>query len=234
MSKAEISQDKKKAILVGSEGFVGKYVLERLVKHRVYAQVKVIAQNKPSIESDKVEVILSPIEKVDLTRDKVDDLFICYDASFFNAGGKYHIPKESYRHIPKMLWQARQRHVGQVMLLSSMRADKDAMATTNRIRGLIEESVSDMGFWGTHIFKPSILIGETLDTDWGQEWSDRIGDRINRLTGGWLRRNKPIEADIVARAMVDAAQKFQSGVHYYSSSWLQDYATVNKRTDISR
>ena len=232
--KAEIARDDKVAIVVGAEGFVGEHVLRFLAAHEAYAQVRVICQANPPVQHKKLEVLLQPIEQVNLRQWKADDLFICYDASFFNTGGKYAIPSSSYRYIPRMVLQAHDQKVGQVMLLSSMRADKDAILSTHRIRALIEETVVSMGFWSTHIFRPSILLGESLPQSWGQGIADQIGDRVNNLTGGWLKKNKPIEAEVVARAMLEVAQKLKSGLHYYSSSWLQDYAIVNENRDLSK
>lgn len=220
--------------MIGWEGFVGTYVLDGLIRHQAYKHIKLIAQKKPPIKNPKIEVVLSPIEKVDLSKQPADDLFICYDSSFFNTGGKYAIPRDSYRYIPDMLWQARKNKVGQVILLSSKGADTEANLSTNRIRGLIEDAVAGMGYWSTHIFKPGILIGESLPQKWGQELADQMSEKIDSFTGGWLRRNKPIEAEVVARAMVEVAQKLQPGLHKYTSTWLQDYALVNKRTEIKK
>jgi uncharacterized protein YbjT (DUF2867 family) len=116
-----------------------------------------------------------------------------------------------------MILKAYRSGVGQVVLLSSKGTSSNALFHISRARGLIEEVVVSMGFWGTHVFKPSILLGESLGQTWGQGVADRIGSKVDQITGGWLKRNKPIEAEVVARAMLAVAQRLEGGTHIYSS-----------------
>jgi hypothetical protein len=157
------------------------------------------------------------------------DLFICYDASFFNTGGKYAIPKSSYKYIPKIALRAQQCGMDQLMLLSSKRANKNGLLFTQRIRGLIEESVQNIRFWSIHIFRPSLIIGESSDMQWGKDMADQIGRKVNKYTDGWLKKNQPIEAEQIAYAMSEVAQHLHKGIHFYASDWLQDFATVKEK-----
>ncbi len=229
-----ITKDNKTAILVGYEGFVGTNVLDLLVKTETYEKIVVLLQKPAKLDHPKIEWNIAPMSKMNMKQWEADDFFLCYDASFFNAGGKYAIPKENYKYIPKMVLHAYQNGVSQLILLSSKNADPDGLLFTHRIRGLIELSVRRMGYWGTHIFKPSLLIGESAGPQWGQKLADQVGNKIDGFTGGWLRKNKPIEASVVARAMIEAAQKLEKGTYTYSSAWLQDYASANRRTDLSK
>ena len=199
---AEIVKDQKAAIVIGCEGFVGEYLLKMLSKHSAYKTIYAIVMLKNKVDLPKVKTFYANINQIEFDKIKANDLFICYDASFFNSGGKYAIP-------------------------ANKRTSSDALLHVSRTRGLIEEIVIKTGFWSTHVFKPSLLLGETINQKWGQSWADKIGDKIDSVTGGWLKKNKPIEAEVVARAMIFAAQKLESGVHFYSSEWLQDFASEN-------
>ncbi len=232
--KPEIVKDDKVAALIGYQGFVGQHLFTLLSVHGAYKKILLLVDQQVKVDNPKTEVIVSSIEDIMFNRWKIDDLFICYDASFFNSGGKYTIPKSSYRHFPQMIQRAANSQVGQVLLLSNRRADPDALRTINRVRGLIEYLVRKMPFWSTHIFRPSLLIGEDLNQEWGKEVADKMGAKIDQYTGGWLRKNKPIEASLVARAMLEVAQKLHKGVHVYNSEWLQDYAIVTRKTDIQK
>ncbi|MBK8503964.1 MAG: hypothetical protein IPL46_18205 [Saprospiraceae bacterium] len=221
----EIVKDQKAAVVIGCEGYVGEHLLKLLSKHAAYRIIYAIVSTKNKIDLPKVKTFVSSIEYIRFEKLDANDLFICYDASFFNSGGKYVIPEDQYRFIPKMISRAYKSQIGQVMLLSNKRTSSDALLYVNRSRGLIEDLVVKMGFWSTHVFKPSLLIGESLNQRWGQGLADKIGNKIDSVTGGWLKKNKPIEAEIVAKAMLKAAQKLESGVHFYSSEWLQDFAS---------
>lgn len=231
----EITKNNKAALVVGCEGFVGENLLRLLSKHDAYRTVFAIFLRKDQkVDLPKVRTFVSSIEGLRFDRLAANDLFICYDASFFNSGGKYVIPENQYRHIPKMIIKAYQNRVGQVMLLSSKRTSSDALFPVSRTRGLIEEMVVKTGFWSTHLFKPSILIGESTGQQWGKSLTDKIGGKIDEVTGGWLKKNKPIEAEVVARAMIAAAQRLESGVHFYSSEWLQDFAISADNTNLAK
>ncbi len=234
MGKPTIAKDDKTAMLIGYEGYVGQHLTDLLMVHPAYERVIVIGQKKQKKMSAKVQWLHAEIRDLAFEEKGVNDLFICYDASFFNAGGKYAIPKENYRYFPRLVLDAYRHGVSQVMLLSARSAKPDALLFSQRIRGLIEESVRKMGFWSTHIFRPSILIGESSSENWGQQVANQIGSQIDRYTGGWLRRVKPIEAQIVAQAMLEKAQSTESGTFQYSSEWLQDYAITLGNTSISK
>ena len=233
-TKPTIVKDDKSALVVGCEGFVGEHLVKILCAHKAYKKIYLVSQRKPSkIDDDRIWINES-IDRLSFDGKQIDDLFICYDASFFNAGGKYSIDKKNYKYFPRIVISAYRSGVSQVLLLSSSTANPDGILFNYRIRGLIEQSVRKMGFWGSHIFRPSILIGETTGEQWGQKLADQIGNRFDRFTGGWLRKNKPIEAMVVARAMLEKAQTMEGGTFTYSPAWLQDYASSIKKTDITK
>ena len=84
--------------------------------------------------------------------------------------------------------------------------------------------MQELNFWGTHIFRPSVLLGERNENRFGENIAGKMGKLIDQFTGGLLTKYRPIEADIVAKAMVSAAQGLQPGVHFYPSHWLQKLA----------
>lgn len=224
-----ITKDQKIAVLLGAEGYVGFHLLKRLVENHAYKQINIYTEQPLKHESEKVVIKTMAYAKMVDQELKGNDLYICYDASFFNMGGKYAIPKSSYKYIPKIAMQAHESGMDQLMLLSSKRANKNALLFSHRIRGLIEESIKNIRFWSIHIFRPSLIIGESTDTEWGKSIANEIGARVNKLTDGWLKRNQPIEAEQIARAMSEVAQQLYGGTHFYPSDWLQDFAAVKDK-----
>ncbi|MDH3648673.1 MAG: hypothetical protein OEQ53_03265 [Saprospiraceae bacterium] len=232
--KPVIKKDSKRALIIGVEGFVGQNLIENLSHHRRYESVRVFAQQKWNTAGDHIEVVEQTLDRIDKDLLEGDDLFCCFDASFFNAGGKYELDKKHYKFIPILSNAAHRNGVSQLVFLSTKAAHPDALLFSNRVRGIIEQSVRKIGFWSIHIFRPSLLIGESSEKTWGSKGAELIGGRIDNLTGGWLKRNRPIEASVVASAMLEAATRIEEGVHEYSSTWLQDYASARQTKDLTK
>ncbi len=225
--KTQIVKDDKIAVVLGAEGSVGSLLVNMLNAHSAYAEVKAFVFKRRKFQLSKVKVFRAALSDIDLSTWMVNDLFICYDASFFKGRNK--IPDEQFRYFPRLMKQCKESGTGQVFLLSSKNVSSDGIFHVSRSRGMIEDIVSKIDFWSTHIYKPGFIIGEEINNNqFGKTIADRIGAGVDKVTRGWLKRNKPIEADIIVDAMVDAAQKFISGVHVYPSDWLQDYG--NERT----
>jgi uncharacterized protein YbjT (DUF2867 family) len=122
-------------------------------------------------------------------------------------------------------WQvaemAAKNKVNQLLLVSSVGAGANSLFYYSKVKGQIEDAVQKLPFWSTHIFRPSVLLGERNENRWGEQVAGRIGKVLDRFTGGLLTKYRPIEADVVAKAMVSAAQGMKPGVHFYPSHWLQ-------------
>ena len=69
-----------------------------------------------------------------------------------------------------------------------------------------------------------IFLGERNENRWGESIAQKIGKFVDGITGGLLTKYKPVEADVVAKAMVLAAQKVSKGIHIYPSHELQKLA----------
>lgn len=226
MEKPILSKTNKRALIAGCESTVGAHVLELLIDHPAYQSIKVLA-TKSSVERRKgVDYHFSPLQKAIETDLSCDDFFFCYDSSFFNLSGEHYLEKENFKYVPRLAHQVAKSGANQLMFLSSKSADRDSLFFGNRIRGLVEESVRKVDFWAKHIFKPSIIVGEDSST-WGKSVADTMGSQVDKYTGGWLKKNKPIEATKVASAMVEVAQHMRQGTFTVRGSWLQDFDPDN-------
>ena len=114
--------------------------------------------------------------------------------------------------------------VGQYLLVSSVGADPNSRFFYNKVKGELEASIQQLNFWALHIFQPSVLLGDRNENRFGEQIAGKIGRFFDRLTGGLLTKYRPIEADVVAKAMVSAAQGLKLGVHVYPSHFLQALA----------
>ncbi len=222
----EISKDKKTALIFGATGMIGNYCLQFLLQHKAYRKVVVFTRRKLSIEHPK---LLQHVIRFDQLPDyrnllKGNDLFLCLGTTMRKAGSRKAFFRVDYTYPYQAARMAADNGVNQVFLVSSVSADKNSMFFYNQVKGLLEEAIKKIPFWAVHIFQPSVLLGERNENRWGEQLAGQLGKGIDYVTGGLLKKYRPIEAEVVAKAMVNAAQQLRGGTFVYPSHMLQDLA----------
>lgn len=222
----EITKSKKTALLFGATGLIGGYCLELLLEHPNYQRVVVFTRRRLKKEHDRLEQHVIDFDKLPDYRSLVagNDLFLCLGTTMQKAGSKMAFFKVDYTYAYQAARMAADNGVNQLLLVSSVGADPDSLIFYSRVKGLLERAVRKMDFWAIHIFRPSVLLGERNENRWGEQLAGRIGKGIDYLTGGMLTKYRPIEAEVVARAMINAAQGLEDGVFTYPSHYLQRLA----------
>jgi len=222
----EITKNSKIAILFGASGLIGRFCLDFLLASSTYNKVLIFVRKPLGIVDDRLEEHVIDFEKLSTYQHliKGDDLFCCLGTTMKKAGSEEAFRRVDYTYTYQLAELAAKNKVNQLLLVSALGADKDSLFFYNRVKGELEAEVKLMPFWAVHIFQPSLLLGERNENRWGEALAQRLGRGIDRLMGGMLTKYRPVEADVVAKAMIIAAQKLEKGVHIYSSSLLQELA----------
>jgi uncharacterized protein YbjT (DUF2867 family) len=84
-----------------------------------------------------------------------------------------------------------------------------------RTKGELEDALRKLSFRALHIFRPSFLIGERSEQRSGERVGMALAEALKIAMVGGLRKYRPIHADAVARAMVNAALSGGSGARIY-------------------
>jgi uncharacterized protein YbjT (DUF2867 family) len=91
----------------------------------------------------------------------------------------------------------------------------------NRVKGETEAALSKLPYQAIHFFRPSLLLGERKGSRRAEKAGIGAMKVASVLLAGPLRKYKPIEAETVARAMILAAGKMQTGISIYESDEIQ-------------
>ena len=222
----EIIKGKKTALVFGATGLVGQHLVHFLLLHPAYEKVVVFVRKPIPEEHPKLVQHVVDFDRPESFRQliKGDDLFCCLGTTMGKAGSKEAFFKVDFTYAFEAAGMGAKNGVNQLLLVSSVGADPESLFFYNKVKGQLEEAVQQLNLWGIHIFRPSVLLGERNENRWGEEIAGKLGKVIDRFTGGLLTKYRPIEADVVAKAMVHAAQGLQPGVHFYPSHWLQRLA----------
>jgi len=219
----EIIKDQKTALLLGATGLVGSYCLRLLLEHGAYHKVLTFSRRKLPITHARLVQHVVDFDRLDTFAHllKGDDLFCCLGTTMAKAGSRDAFFKVDYTYTYEAARIAAAQGVNQFLLVSSVGADANSMFYYSRVKGELEDAVKQLPYWAVHIFQPSVLLGERNENRWGEQWAAKIGKGIDAITGGWLSKYRPVEAEVVAAAMVSVAQQFRPGTQVYPSHYLQ-------------
>jgi uncharacterized protein YbjT (DUF2867 family) len=228
----KISKDKKTALVFGATGLIGSHLVNFLLIHGAYENVITFGRRSIEIDHPKLEHHIIDFDNPDEFKDLIigDDLFCCLGTTMAKAGSKEAFFKVDFIYSYRIAKIGFQNGLNQFLMVSSVGANKESFFYYSRVKGEIEEAVQNLNYWSTHIFRPSVLLGQRPESRWGEEIAGKIGSVFDRFTGGLLTKYRPIESDVVAKAMVNAAQKLEKGIHYYPSHFLQELA--NKENEM--
>lgn len=229
----EIIKNNKTALVFGATGLIGNHLLHFLLMHAAYQKVVVFVRRPIGMEHPNLVQHVIDFDRPEQYRSLVrgNDLFCCLGTTMARAGSKEAFFKVDFTYAYEAASMAAKNGVSQFLLVSSVGADANSLFFYSKVKGQLEDEVQKLNFWSIHIFRPSVLLGERNENRWGEEIAGRLGRVIDRFTGGLLTKYRPIEADVVAKAMVSAAQGLEPGVHFYPSHWLQKVAA---QVDLAR
>ncbi|MEN0005494.1 MAG: NAD(P)H-binding protein [Bacteroidota bacterium] len=222
----EIIKGKKTAIYFGATGLVGKHCVRFLLQHQAYEQVVVFSRRALSFEHPQLTTHLIDFDHLAEFADHIrgNDVYISLGTTRAKAGSKEGFYKVDFTYTFEAAKLACLNDVSQLMLVSSVGADVDSIFYYSQVKGELEAAIKKLPFWAIHIFQPSVLLGERPENRWGERIAGVLGKGIDQLTGGLLTKYKPVEAEVVAKAMISAAQRLEKGIHVYPSDYLQRLA----------
>ncbi|HZV68389.1 MAG TPA: NAD-dependent epimerase/dehydratase family protein [Saprospiraceae bacterium] len=219
-SGVEIQRHHKVAVLFGASGLIGNCCLRRLLVHQAYEKVISIGRTVLKASHPKLihyEVDLSqPDNYRHLMRG--DDLFICLGTTMKKAGSRdafYEVDHDLVFNIAKT---GSLQGMNQLIFVSSIGADNRSLIYYLKVKGELESNVRRLPYWGVHIMRPSVLLGNREDQRPAEQIAGLLAKGLQRFSGSILGDIAPIDADDVAKAMVLAAQSLKQGTHVHHGS----------------
>lgn len=210
----------KTALLLGATGLVGGHLLTQLLESPHYARVVALTRRPMEMQHPKLIQEIIDFDRPDASRIKGDDLFCALGTTLKKAGSKeaqYKIDCLYPFEIGKI---ARQNGARQYLLVSSVGADARSSGFYLKTKGELEEKIRALDFEHFVSARPSFLMGDREEF--------RLGEKIGILLAKMLAplipaRYRGIEAEKVARALVQLANTGEKGIQVVESDRLQQY-----------
>lgn len=209
----------KSALLVGATGLVGHYLLELLLKESSYDTIIVLARKPISLSHHKLQQHIIDFNQLNRYSGliKAHDVFCCLGTTINTAGSQEAFRAVDFTYVVQAAALASNNGAGQFLVVSSVGANPNSTVFYTRVKGELEEALSKLPFRALHIFRPSFLFGERKEF----RFAELVGSFLLRplsfmMMGSW-RKYRPVHAQTVARAMLNAAGMNLNGINIFES-----------------
>ncbi len=214
--------EKKTALVLGATGLVGGHLVSGLVESTAFSRVKVLARrpvgelaSHPKVSGHVVD-FERPETYCDLAA--ADAVFCALGTTISQAGSREAFLKVDFTYCREVAAAAMDAGARHFLLVSAMGANAKSMFFYNRVKGRLEEALEKMGFASLSIFRPSILAGERA----AKRRAEAVGIALaSAFSFAIPARWRPVDARLVARAMIRAAENPEPGVRVFPSEVIR-------------
>jgi uncharacterized protein YbjT (DUF2867 family) len=227
-SGIEIQRHAKGAVVFGASGLIGNCLLRRLLVHQAYD--KVISIGRGPIKASHPKLIHYEVDMAqsDNYRHLMrgNDLFIALGTTMKKAGSKEAFYAVDHDLIFNIAKTGSLQNMSQLIVVSSIGADSRSLIYYLKVKGELEDDVKRLPFWGVHIMRPSVLLGPREEKRLAENLAGRFSKGLQYFSGSIIGDLAPVEADDVAKAMVQAAQGLKQGTHVHHGSEIVQLAKL--------
>jgi len=203
----------KKALVVGGSGLIGSNVIELLLADSRYTVTSLV--RKPwAVHNNQLTEVVFNFDNPDRRLVVGDEVFCCLGTTIKMAGSKDAFYKVDHDYVVEIAQLAQTNGAKKFAMVSSLGANKNAPVFYSKVKGITEEAVSNIGYEGLFIFRPSLLLGHRKEF--------RLGELVSKVlmtvfSFAIPKKYKAIQARQVAKAMIASMNTGQTGVHVIES-----------------
>ncbi|MBU3074477.1 NAD-dependent epimerase/dehydratase family protein [Clostridium estertheticum] len=220
--------EKKTALVVGATGLVGGNLVNMLLEAPEYEKVIVWVRKSTGINNKKLEEKIINFELLDTYKleDTVNHIFCCLGTTIKKAKSKEAFKKVDLEYIVSLAMKAKENDVSQFLVISAMGSDVKSAVFYNKVKGQMENELSNLGLRGLKIFRPSLLLGDRTEFRFGEKAAEVVSKCIPFIFNGALKKYKPVYGNTVAKAMYKVAIEEKSGIEAFNSEVIQIKGTI--------
>lgn len=208
----------KRAVVFGASGFVGRFLVDLLLKSPNYDRVTVVVRKDSGLKHPKLVTLVADFHSLDKVADQIeaDEVFITLGTTKKKTPDLKEYYQVDHDYPVRAATIGKDRGARSVFLLTAVGANDQSGVFYIRTKGEVERDVIAVGLEETHIFQPSMILGERkefrlLERIVMGTWP--VADGLLRLLGASKYRG--IKGEDIARAMVAAADQTGRSVHRY-------------------
>ena len=218
----------KTAILLGSSGLVGSYLLTELLNNPIYSKVIIVVRKSLNIEHPKLQTLIGNYESLPNLKSELvaEDVFICIGTTRKKEPDlkKYYQIDHDY---PVLLAKiSKENGASAVFIVSALGANSNSSVFYSKTKGETERDIIALDYAFTNIFRPSIIMGVRNEKRMLEQIAIKVFTIINPLLAGrFLSKYKGIAAKNIAVAMNNASRNRLDKLKLYYWKEMNDLAT---------
>lgn len=213
----------RKALILGSTGLVGRHALTLLLDSPQYSTVIAPVRRGSRIHHPKLrapEIDFSKLaEHPELFQ--VDVVMSALGSTLRKSGSLDAFRRTDYTLVLEALRLAKAGGARTAILVSAVGASSRSKVFYSRVKGELEDALRGLGFERVHFLRPSLLLGDRHERRIRERLAVWVSEPLTPLFRGRLAKYRPIQANRVAQAMMEAdLRHFPAGVHAYEGDQL--------------
>jgi uncharacterized protein YbjT (DUF2867 family) len=210
---------KKTALLLGSTGLIGGYVLQLLLADEAFEKVISFVRKPLEIKHPKLEQQVVDFDNPQSYEHLVkgDVIFCCLGTTIKTAGSQSAFKKVDYEYPLHFAKAAKQNGVSHYLIISSIGATTNTSNFYLRTKGEVEQELKKLNVESLSILRPSMLLGDRKEFRLGESIGKVIMNMFSFLFIGPFKKYKAIHAMKVAKTMVKRSKSANKGTQVIQS-----------------
>jgi len=213
----------KSVLLIGASGLVGTEILKLLKRDSLFTDVIVLTRRIiPHFDNiPKINQIVINFDNLQSYKNsvKADCVISTLGTTIKKAGSRENFKRIDFGYTLEIAKTAKQNGTEHFLLVSSMGASPQSKVFYNRIKGEVEQGVSQLDFKAVSIFRPSLLMGKRDEFRLGEA----AGKALMRIFSFAIpKKYEATEAYQLAEVILHAARKDKPGINIYEADQIQD------------
>lgn len=214
------------AFVAGATGLVGMSLTRLLCSCAEYRNVRIAVRRTIDFSHPKLTQEILDFDRIEKLLDLkgVTDVFCTLGTTIGKSGSREAFRLVDFEYPISLARCAARDGVRRMLLVSSVGANPQSRNFYLRTKGEVEVALVSVFNGPTHLFRPSLLLGERSEFRLGERIGGAMMTLMSFMMVGRFRNYRPIKASDVALGMIAAALSESEGVQKYESGRIQGLA----------
>lgn len=207
----------KTALIFGATGFIGSHLLRDLLDNPDYERVIAVTRKPLALNHARLTTLIGDLASLPALKPQLvaDEVFIALGTTRKHTADEAEYYKIDHNYPVLAAEIAKANGAKSVFLVTAVGANAGSGVFYVRTKGEVERDVLALNFDHTHIFRPSMILGEREEDRPRERMIIAVWNVINPLLVGPVDRYRGLTGGEIAQAIAKAAQRQTEKVRIY-------------------